>query len=52
LRITHQDLADMVGSSRETITRIMNLLERDQLIVNEGGYIVIKDINRLKTYLL
>lgn len=52
IRITHQELADIVGSSRETVTRIMNVLERNNLIADEGGYIVLKDVSRIRRYLI
>jgi CRP/FNR family transcriptional regulator len=51
LKLTHQELADMVGSSRETVSRIISALEKRSLIINEGGYTVIKDIERLKDYI-
>ncbi|AGY59348.1 Crp/Fnr family transcriptional regulator [Gloeobacter kilaueensis] len=33
LRLTHQDLADLVGTSRVTVTRILNQLERQGRIL-------------------
>ena len=51
LKLTHQELADMVGSSRETVSRIISALEKGSLIINEGGYTVIKDIERLKDHI-
>lgn len=50
-RFTHQELADMVGSSRETVSRIISVLEKEQIIINEGGHTIIKDMERLKEYL-
>ncbi|MBC7320398.1 Crp/Fnr family transcriptional regulator [bacterium] len=50
-KFTHQELADMVGSSRETVSRIISTLEKEQLITNEGGYTIVKDIERLKAHL-
>jgi CRP/FNR family cyclic AMP-dependent transcriptional regulator len=35
-RPTHQDIANSVGTSRETVTRLMNDLEQRGLVVNEG----------------
>lgn len=52
LRFTQQELADMVGSSRETVSRIISALEKEQIITNRGGYTVINDIERLKGQLL
>lgn len=52
IRITHQELADMVGSSRETVTRIINTLEKsNNLTVDDRGYIVLKDPLALEGYL-
>ncbi|MGC8970750.1 MAG: Crp/Fnr family transcriptional regulator [bacterium] len=51
LKLTHQELADMLGTSRETVSRIMSALEKRQLIVNEKGYIIIKDIDTLEDYI-
>jgi CRP/FNR family cyclic AMP-dependent transcriptional regulator len=35
-RPTHQDIASSIGTSRETVTRLMNDLEQRGLVVNEG----------------
>ncbi len=35
-RPTHQDIANSIGTSRETVTRLMNDLEQRGLVVNEG----------------
>jgi len=51
LKLTHQELADMVGTSRETVSRVISVLEKRQLITNERGYTVIRDINALKDYI-
>lgn len=52
MRITHQELADIVGSSRETVTRIINALERSKLIKDDNGYIILEDILGLKEHLI
>lgn len=36
LRLTHQDLADTIGTSRVTITRLINQFEREGKIGREG----------------
>jgi CRP-like cAMP-binding protein len=36
--ITHQQLADLVGTSRETITRVVKTLKRRGAIVQQGKY--------------
>jgi CRP/FNR family cyclic AMP-dependent transcriptional regulator len=35
-RPTHQDIANSIGTSRETVTRLINDLEQRSLVVNEG----------------
>ncbi len=35
-RPTHQDIANSIGTSRETVTRLINDLEQRELVVNEG----------------
>jgi CRP/FNR family transcriptional regulator, cyclic AMP receptor protein len=45
---TYSELADMVNSSRETVTRIMGEFEREELIARRGSLVVIRDTARLK----
>lgn len=48
LQFTNQDLANMIGSSRETVSRTLTLLRKEKLIRNdEDGYVIIK-FNKLK----
>ncbi len=46
--VSHQDLADAVGSYRETVTRILNEFKRDGLIELDRLSIGIKDAPGLK----
>lgn len=41
MALTHEELANMAGTSRETVTRLLNQFERDELIVRHGASIVI-----------
>jgi len=43
-----QDLANMAGTSRETISRVFRALEEDLLIQRSGRKITIPDFNRFK----
>ncbi|MDZ7264237.1 MAG: Crp/Fnr family transcriptional regulator [candidate division KSB1 bacterium] len=43
-----QDLANMAGTSRETISRVFRCLEDDKLIIRNGRRIVIPDFQRFK----
>lgn len=45
--LTHYEIADMVGTSRETVTRLLNQFERDGLIVRGGKSLVILNRSRL-----
>jgi CRP/FNR family transcriptional regulator, cyclic AMP receptor protein len=41
LRLTHQDIASIIGSTRETVSLEMNQLVRAGQIKQEGGYIIV-----------
>lgn len=41
MALTHEELANMAGTSRETVTRLLNQFERDELIARHGSAIVI-----------
>lgn len=43
-----QDLANMAGTSRETISRVFRYLEDEQLILRSGRKITIPDFNRFR----
>ena len=45
---THSELAQLIGTSRETVTRLLNKLEHDEVIRVRGGVGRILDIERLK----
>jgi CRP/FNR family transcriptional regulator, cyclic AMP receptor protein len=36
MRLTHEELADMIGSSRETVTRVLNRFKKERLIEING----------------
>ena len=46
-RLTHQDLAHMIGSTRETVTMIMNRFRDDGLISVDRRILIILDRERL-----
>lgn len=48
LRLTHQDLAGMIGATRETVTTVLNRFRDEGLITMDGRQIVIADPDRLK----
>jgi CRP/FNR family cyclic AMP-dependent transcriptional regulator len=41
MALTHEELANMAGTSRETVTRLLNQFERDDLITRHAASIVI-----------
>jgi CRP/FNR family transcriptional regulator, cyclic AMP receptor protein len=43
LTLTHEEIAEMIGSSRETVTRLLANFKRKQLIEIHGSTLVIKD---------
>ncbi len=46
--ITRQDIANMVGTSRETVSRVMSALKKDGLVLTYSKKILIIDINKLQ----
>jgi CRP/FNR family transcriptional regulator/CRP/FNR family cyclic AMP-dependent transcriptional regulator len=47
-KITHKELADMIGSARENTTSALNLLEREGILDKRRYRIIIKDEERLR----
>jgi len=41
-KITHQELANLVGTTRSTITKILNKMERKNKLQIQDGYIILK----------
>jgi len=50
LRLTQTDLAQLIGSTRETTSTILNEFRRDGLLDSDGHYIVIRDVSALSAY--
>jgi CRP-like cAMP-binding protein len=48
LRVTHQDLADYIGASRETVTLFLSKFRQDGLIVMKVRKIIVPDLKALK----
>ncbi len=47
LRLTHQDLAAMVASTRESVTKVLNDMRAREVIGIETGRITLKDSRAL-----
>jgi CRP/FNR family cyclic AMP-dependent transcriptional regulator len=46
--LTHEEMAQMIGSSRETVTRVLGEFRKKQLISLEGSILVIHDVPGLE----
>src|SRR5262249_30360207 len=46
--LTHEEMAQMIGASRETVTRLLSDLRKKQLIRLEGSTLVIRNRNALE----
>jgi len=47
-RFSQEDLARMVGATRESINKHLGRFERDGILVKEGGHLVVVDLPRLQ----
>ena len=50
LRLTQTDLAQLIGSTRETTSTIFNEFRRDGLLSSDGQYIIVRDLDALSAY--
>ena len=48
VRLTRQDMADMVGVTTETVIRILARFKRDGLVSGTASRLVVRDLPRLK----
>ncbi len=48
VRATHQELADMIGAYRETVTKTLDEFQRDGLVALSRGRVAIEDRARLR----
>jgi CRP/FNR family cyclic AMP-dependent transcriptional regulator len=47
--MTHEEMAQRIGASRETVTRLLSNLRKKRLIRLDGPTLVIRDRNGLKS---
>ena len=52
VRITHQELANEIGSSREVVSRLLEDFSLREIVQLARGEIEVLDFERLKTYLV
>ncbi|PJC47089.1 MAG: hypothetical protein CO035_07505 [Candidatus Omnitrophica bacterium CG_4_9_14_0_2_um_filter_42_8] len=50
IKLTHQELADMVGASRETVTIVLNEFKEDKVVSVSEKYVSIVDEKRLRQW--
>jgi CRP-like cAMP-binding protein len=50
ISFSREELAEMVGTAKESLIRTISQLKKDNAIEVEGKDIFIKDIQKLKTY--
>ena len=48
LKITHQELANLIGSTRETVSLTLSQFKRKRLIPTEGRKVIISDTDALR----
>ena len=48
LRLTHEEIAQMIGTSRETVTRLFAEMKRRQIVQSKGSTLVIRDTGALR----
>jgi len=48
VKLTHQDFADLIASTRETVTGTITKLKNDGVLDVEGRYLVIRSLDRLR----
>ena len=46
--MTHEEMAQMIGASRETVTRLLSDLKKREFIRVEGSTLVIRDRTALE----
>ncbi len=49
IKLTHKDFADLIASTRETVTATLNKLRNEGLIDFEGKYLVIKQLEKIRS---
>ena len=48
LRLTHEEIAQMIGTSRETVTRLFAELKKRQILLSKGSTLVIRNTAALR----
>ncbi len=48
IKLTHKDYADLIGSTRETVTTTLNGLKNEGLIDFKGKYVLIQSMEKIR----
>ena len=48
IRLTHEEIAQMIGTSRETVTRLFAELKKRKIVQAKGSTLVIQNASALK----
>jgi CRP/FNR family cyclic AMP-dependent transcriptional regulator len=48
LRLTHEEIAQMIGTSRETVTRLFAEMKRRQIVQSKGSTLLIRNTAALR----
>jgi len=48
LKLTHEEIAQMIGTSRETVTRLFAEMKKQQIVQTKGSTLVIRNTAALK----
>jgi CRP/FNR family transcriptional regulator len=48
--MTRQDLANLVGTTRETVSRVLSSMKKDKVLEFSDQQIIILDVKRLDRY--
>lgn len=51
LLLTHQELGNFFGATRESVNRMINNLKRDEIVDVDKGYVTIIDEEKLRSYI-
>jgi CRP/FNR family transcriptional regulator len=43
LTLTHEEIAQMIGTSRETVTRVLSIIRKKNLVIIKGSTLTLKD---------
>lgn len=48
LTVTHEEIGQMIGTSRETVTRLLGVWRKQRIVQNDGSILMIRDMAALK----